>query len=174
MFSYKINYTNIFFIFLVYITMSCANLAYLTRNPFRFFECFPNFSRTLPERFPIFNRNFSSACRIVFIFSRMLLECSRKSFVLFPSFPEIFRVFSDFSRMLPKTFYIFSEYIFHMWFKGPLPLPKSSFALIAPVINSLQGARTLGRRAPSRDMMRLHLKACNPFHVCSDFRYARP
>ena len=100
MFSYKINYTNIFFIFLVYITMGCANLAYLTRNPFRFFECFPNFSRTLP---PNDSRFLTEIFRVLVELFSIFQECSRKSFVLFPSFPEIFRVFSDFSRMLPKT-----------------------------------------------------------------------
>ena len=77
--------------FLVFITMGCANLAYLTRNPFRFFECFPNFSRIF--------RAFSD-------FLRNLLEFLQKFFECFPSFPEIFRAFSDFfeyfSNSLPK------------------------------------------------------------------------
>lgn len=91
MFSYKINYTNIFFIFLVYITMGCANLAYLTRNPFRFFECFPNFSRTLPPND-----------------SRFLTE-------FFRAFPEFSRYFFEyFSKSLRKLLHIFGIHFPHM------------------------------------------------------------
>lgn len=95
--------------------MGCANLAYLTRNPFRFFECFPNFSRTLP---PNGSRFLTEIFRVLVELFSIFQECSRKSFVLFPSFPEIFRAFSDFfeyfSKSIQKLLHIFGIYFPHM------------------------------------------------------------